>query len=111
MVRDLASTNGTHVNGVRVPHAELRPGTMLTLGSTRLRVAPDDAMAMTILGDSAAMERLRADVARLAGAPLPVLIHGETGTGKELVAKALHDQSGRRGEFVPVNCGCDTRAI
>src|SRR6202012_1815663 len=43
-------------------------------------------------------------IARLAGLPLPVLIHGETGTGKELVAQALHDQSGRRGQFVPVNC-------
>src|SRR5947207_109508 len=43
VVRDLASTNGTMVNGVRVPHAELRPGTLLTLGSTRLRIARDDA--------------------------------------------------------------------
>jgi DNA-binding NtrC family response regulator len=111
VVRDLASTNGTHVNGVRVSHAELRPGTLLTLGSTRLRVALDDASEVTILGDSPAIERLRQEVTRLAGAPLPVLIQGETGTGKELVARALHDQSGRRGQFVPVNCGSIPRDL
>ncbi len=104
-VRDLASTNGTLVNGVRVPHAELRPGVVLTLGTTRLRVAMDTKVDAEIVGESLPMQRLRADIAKLAAVPLPVLILGETGTGKELVARALHDQSGRRGGFVPVNCG------
>jgi DNA-binding NtrC family response regulator len=105
LVRDLASTNGTILNGVRVPTAELRPGLVLTLGTTRLRVAMDTKVDAEIVGESASMQRLRGEIARLAVVPLPVLVLGETGTGKELVARALHDQSGRRGHFVPVNCG------
>lgn len=104
-VRDLASTNGTLLNGVRVPVAELRPGHVLTLGMTRLRIAMDTRIDAEIVGESGAMHRMRAEIARLAPSHLPVLIFGETGTGKELVARALHDQSGRRGHFVPVNCG------
>jgi len=105
IVRDLASTNGTLLNGVRVPTAELRPGLVLTLGTTRLRVAMDTKLDAEIVGESAPMQRMRAELARLAIVPIPVLVLGETGTGKELVARALHDQSGRRGSFVPVNCG------
>jgi DNA-binding NtrC family response regulator len=105
VVRDLASTNGTLLNGVRVPVAELRPGHVLTLGMTRLRIAMDTKTDAEIVGESAPMHRMRADIARFAASHLPVLVLGETGTGKELVARALHDQSGRRGEFVPVNCG------
>jgi two-component system response regulator HydG len=105
LVRDLASTNGTLLNGVRVPTAELRPGLVLTLGTTRLRVAMDTKVDAEIVGESAPMQRLRGEIARLAVVPMPVLVLGETGTGKELVARALHDQSGRRGHFVPVNCG------
>jgi DNA-binding NtrC family response regulator len=111
VVRDLESTNGTLLNGVRVSQAELRPGTLLTLGSTRLRVMRDDAMEVSILGNSQPIVQLRQEVTRLASAPLPVLIQGETGTGKELVARALHDQSGRRGQFVPVNCGSIPREL
>jgi DNA-binding NtrC family response regulator len=44
-------------------------------------------------------------LSRVARSPLPVMISGETGTGKEVVARAVHQQSGRRGRFVPVNCG------
>lgn len=58
-----------------------------------------------LLGRSPAMERLRSSVARLGPMPLPVLIRGETGTGKELVARALHEHSGRTGQFVAVDCG------
>jgi DNA-binding NtrC family response regulator len=105
IVRDLASTNGTLLNGVRVPTAELRPGLVLTLGATRLRIAMDTKIDAEIVGESAPMQRMRAEITRFAAVPLPVLIFGETGTGKELVARALHDQSGRRGHFVPVNCG------
>ena len=111
LVRDLGSTNGTLLNGVRVPTAELRPGIMLTLGTTRLRVAMDTKVDAEIVGESTPMQRMRAEIARLAAVPLPVLVLGETGTGKELVARALHDQSGRRGQFVPVNCGSLPREL
>ena len=105
-MRDLASTNGTLLNGVRVPTAELRPGLVLTLGTTRLRVAMDTKVDAEIVGESAPMQRMRArDRAAGDRAACRCSMLGETGTGKELVARALHDQSGRRGAFVPVNCG------
>ncbi|HEX7937997.1 MAG TPA: sigma 54-interacting transcriptional regulator [Gemmatimonadaceae bacterium] len=56
-----------------------------------------------LLGDSAPMRRLRGQIARFAPSLLPVLIHGPTGSGKELVARSLHLQSGRSGAFVAFN--------
>jgi DNA-binding NtrC family response regulator len=56
-----------------------------------------------MIGESAAMKRLRAEITAVAASEIPVLISGETGAGKELVAHQLHLQSGRRGAFVPVN--------
>jgi two-component system C4-dicarboxylate transport response regulator DctD len=88
-----------------VPTAELRPGLVLTLGNTRLRVAMDTKVDAEIVGESAPMQKMRIEIGRLAAVPMPVLVLGETGTGKELVARALHDQSGRRGQFIAVNCG------
>lgn len=55
-------------------------------------------------GGSAAIEQLRRRLAQVARTPLPVLISGETGTGKEAVARTLHELSGRTGPFVPVDC-------
>src|SRR5213594_4484770 len=58
-----------------------------------------------LVGESQAMEALRREIARAAGSQSPVLITGENGTGKELVARAIHEASGRRGgPFVAVNC-------
>jgi len=70
-------------------------------------VAPGEggtAPAGGILGSSAAAEALRAEIARWAPLPLTILIQGEPGTGKELVARELHRTSGRSGRFVAVNC-------
>lgn len=57
-----------------------------------------------LLGISPAMVRLRQRIERVAATPLAVLIGGETGTGKEVVARQLHAMSGRTGPFVPVDC-------
>ncbi|HVY38681.1 MAG TPA: sigma-54 dependent transcriptional regulator [Polyangia bacterium] len=62
-------------------------------------------VARAIIGESPAIRALRELILRVADAPAPVLIQGETGTGKGLVARALHGESGRAGAaFVSVNC-------
>ena len=58
-----------------------------------------------LVGTSPSMQKLHRLLSRIATAPSVVLIEGETGTGKELAARAIHQQSGRNGSFVPVNCG------
>ncbi len=66
---------------------------------------PPSAAAHEILGRSPAVQKMREEIARVAPTPATVLVTGETGTGKELVARALHAQSPRaRGPFVAVNC-------
>lgn len=65
----------------------------------------DHRMGQELLGDSPQMQALRAMVEQVAAAPSSVLVRGETGTGKELVARLLHAQSVRRdGPFIAVNC-------
>jgi two-component system C4-dicarboxylate transport response regulator DctD len=80
----------------------------LTLENRSLRqeLEAHSAPGPRIIGRTPAMQRLRATIAQLADTDADVLIHGETGTGKELVARSLHEHS-RRAEhnFVAVNCG------
>ena len=65
-----------------------------------------EALRPQLLGQSAAMQRLREMIARVARSQAPVHIAGESGTGKELVARLIHESGARRdGPFVPVNCG------
>ncbi len=58
-----------------------------------------------LVGDCDEMRQVKALIERIAPLPATVLIEGETGTGKELVARRIHARSGRRGAFVAVNCG------
>ncbi|WP_437328826.1 sigma 54-interacting transcriptional regulator [Sorangium sp. So ce381] len=91
---------------------ELAGRVVLLLHLTRAAIATgttfvtlgDDPVRADLLGESAAMQRLRQDIRRVSDLDVPVLIRGETGTGKELVARAIHGASLRRaGPFVAVN--------
>jgi transcriptional regulator with AAA-type ATPase domain len=118
---DPSSKNGAVVNGALTRRAILADGDLLELGHTffLFRDAPAppaaklDALA-TELGAPlpqlttfvAGLERDFAGLARVAATPgVSVVLLGETGTGKEVVARALHQLSGRSGQFVAVNCG------
>jgi DNA-binding NtrC family response regulator len=109
-VEDLGSTNGTWVNGVRVPRAEFTDEVELRLGETTLKVREgtetrhaipsDEDRLGPLVGSSAAIAELFGLIRALATTPASVLIHGESGTGKELVAQAIHELSGRKGPLV-----------
>ncbi len=70
------------------------------------KTEPPSAVAAKMLGDSPAIQELRITIAKLARSQAPVYISGESGVGKELVARLIHEQGPRAsGPFVPVNCG------
>jgi two-component system, NtrC family, C4-dicarboxylate transport response regulator DctD len=79
---------------------------VLEVLSLRAQLEGSQGIKATLIGRSAAMEKVRQRVRTLAAAPVDVVIYGETGVGKDIVAHCLHDHSARRrGHFVPVNCG------
>ena len=114
-VIDHGSTNGTFAGALRVERAVVPPGTRLRVGDTMLvagDAAPIEAeifggeMLGGVIGRSAVMRRLMAQVAKAAASDVSVLVIGESGTGKELIARALHDLGPRRDRpFVTVDCG------
>ncbi|CAG2127470.1 sigma-54-dependent transcriptional regulator [Cupriavidus plantarum] len=78
----------------------------LEVAGLRAQLAARTSVASRLIGNSPAIERLRARIADVADTGANVLIHGETGTGKELVARCLHEASGRHARhFVAINCG------
>ncbi len=119
---DLGSHNGTRVNGdvlgILVAEHVMCSGDVLRIGDVVLvyergpRVVGAGRDALQALpGASMAMTELRAAVCKVATDPSPVLLHGETGSGKEHVARELHRLSGRTGPFVPVNCAALSPAL
>jgi DNA-binding NtrC family response regulator len=115
-LRDLDSTNGTTVGAVRVALGLVEPGAAIGVGATTLRFEvmseqvrePLSAEACfgPVIGESAAMRRVFAVLARSAKVDASILLEGETGTGKGLVAEAIHQASPRAERpFVVVDCG------
>jgi len=89
-----------------VRHAIERRQLALQVRSLREALDNWNGIQSVLIGRSAQMQRVRRNVMTLAGTSADVLIYGETGTGKEMVARCLHDHSERRREhFVPLNCG------
>jgi len=114
-VRDLGSRNGTFVDNLQVAAALLPDGARLRVGGTDVLLRyPAEASPVelwphdrfgSLIGGSTSMRELFAQMSRVANTDAPVLILGETGTGKELVARAIHDASARAsGPFVIVDC-------
>lgn len=113
---DLGSTNGTWVNGVRVGQAELGPGAWVRVGQSDLvleRAEGEKRSAYQgIISRSPLMREVFDRIERIAPSLAPVAIFGETGTGKELVARAIHQRSDRaKGPFIPVNCAAISKEL
>ncbi|MFI5301035.1 MAG: sigma 54-interacting transcriptional regulator [Polyangiales bacterium] len=112
---DLSSSNGTTVNGLSIAEVLLRGGETIVVGGTTLKVrvvtrAKPPVVSLEtsfgrVVGASPAMRRLYPLLQRLAAATVPIVLEGETGTGKELVAEALHETGVRpAGPFVVFDC-------
>lgn len=99
-VGDARSKNGTFLQGSRVESATLRPGDVLRAGDT-----------VFVYGNPDPTKKTRELVGQLGKSDLSVLVLGETGTGKERAARALHEASGRKGPFVAVNCAALPKAL
>lgn len=88
------------VEAARRAYAQRR----LVLENRRLKAVLAEQAARPLLGQTSTMLRVRTLIDTLGTAQVDVLIEGETGTGKEVVARALHEASGARGPFVAINC-------
>jgi transcriptional regulator with GAF, ATPase, and Fis domain len=115
ILRDLGSHNGTLLDGVRVLEAVPRDGSVLRLGRVTLRFElgdnelrlplSDRTELGPLLGKSVAMRQLFALLERAAASDATLLLEGETGTGKSLAARAVHEASARRNApFAVVDC-------
>jgi DNA-binding NtrC family response regulator len=113
-VRDAGSTNGTWLGPHRITEIELAAGAEISVGDTLLRIdldggaipaalSPDESFG-ELVGHSTAMRELFATLARIAPKNIGLLIQGETGTGKEEIARAIHARSARAGQpFVVID--------
>ena len=116
LLRDLGSTNGTFLDGAEIKEAYLRAGSIVSAGATelkftpfeeRIEILPSDKEALgEMVGRSAEMREIFGLVERIAPTDATVLIEGETGTGKDMIARTLHLLSPRRdAPFIVVDCG------
>ncbi len=122
VVRDLGSLNGTFINDVSVLAAPLSAEQRLRLGAVEIELEPTERPEVVPLSDhesfgelvgrSLVMRAVYADAEILANTKLPVLILGETGTGKELCARAIHSEGARSDEpFVVFDCAAAAESI
>lgn len=116
LLQDLESTNGTFINRVRIKEAYLKPGCTVTVGKTdvkfqsldeRVDILPSNKEAFgSIVGKSIRMREIFGILEKIGPTGVTVVIEGETGTGKEVVARTVHNTSTRsKGPFVVFDCG------
>jgi len=115
VLKDLDSTNGTSINGLRVKEAYLSPGDVISLGNTeiefiafdeKIQIEPSSKTSLgEMVGKSRKMRQIFGILEKIAPSLATVIIQGETGTGKELVARAIHNHSLRKEKpFIVFDC-------
>jgi len=112
VVEDQGSSNGTFVNGQRIERAHLQPSDVIRDGETVMllmegppgRLDPQQVSRTGMVGISAALATVLDQVERVGPTDLHVLLQGDSGVGKELVARYIHTCSGLDGPFVALNC-------
>jgi DNA-binding NtrC family response regulator/pSer/pThr/pTyr-binding forkhead associated (FHA) protein len=127
-LEDLGSTNGTFVAGKRTTQAALEEPTIITLGATCLLFDPAETVpsssSSTVVDATMLRSRPKGTatlvplvdngmprLVRVAMSNLSVLLLGESGAGKEVLARTIHTLSGRSGPFVAINCGALTPTL
>ena len=116
LLRDLHSTNGTFLDGAEIREAYLRAGSVITVGTVQLKFQPFEERIEILpsekerigemVGRSLRVREIFGLIERIGPTDATVLIEGETGTGKDLLARTIHGLSRRRnGPFVVVDCG------
>jgi transcriptional regulator with GAF, ATPase, and Fis domain len=115
-LRDLDSTNGTFIGELRIREVWLKPGQEFRVGHTMLRFVPTQDIVEiplskrdtfeSVTGASVRMREIFATLEKVAPSELTVLVTGETGTGKEMIARGIHQASPRKSKtFVVLDCG------
>jgi transcriptional regulator with GAF, ATPase, and Fis domain len=121
-LRDLDSTNGVYVGDVRIREVYLKPNMNFRIGHWDLRFTPTQEIVEIalskrdsfehVVGSSVKMREIFATLEKVAPSELTALIGGETGTGKEMVARAIHTASPRKNKpFVVLDCGAIPREL
>jgi len=116
LVRDMKSTNGTFLDSAEVKEAYLRAGSVIKAGEVelkftpfeeRIEILPSEKEALgEMVGRSPAMREIFGLIEKIAPTDATVLIEGETGTGKDMIARTLHQLSPRADKpFIVVDCG------
>lgn len=113
VLEDLGSSNGIWIGRARVTRAHLVPGARFRAGAVRMQLRDIETAPTAVTkreeffglrGQSQEMRSIFSLLSRFAPTPLPVLVTGETGVGKGMIARALHQASGRSGRLVVVDC-------
>ncbi len=116
LLRDLDSTNGTYCGELQIREVWIKPGTVIRVGQSHLKFEPQKGTVdielsgkerfHELIGSSVRMREIFATLEKIAPTDLTALVRGETGTGKEFVARALHSASRRgSGPLVVQDCG------
>lgn len=108
LLKDLESTNGTKVGELKIREVWIAPGKIFAVGQTRIQFEPQQGEVeielsgedrfYDLVGKSVKMREIFAVLEKVAAADLTVLVRGETGTGKELIARAIHQASPREAQ-------------